>query len=100
MLDKKGNNILDREVNHKFGRGTQFYSNSVSIPTPVSTFPKSLREQGNNCSGYFLLKWGVVLPQFGEWTPNWKYSRVLSFGSKSCMIKTPVNAIDKPGYNN
>ena len=24
MLDKKGNNILDKEVDHKFSRGTQF----------------------------------------------------------------------------
>ena len=29
MLDKKGNNVLDRKVNHKLGRGTLFYGDSV-----------------------------------------------------------------------
>ena len=35
-----------------------------SISVPIS--PKSLREWGNNCSGYFLLKWGLVLPNLGN----------------------------------
>ena len=55
MLEKKGNNILDREVYHKLGRELGL-GDSVSIPIPVSTFLKSFMEQSNNCSGYFLLK--------------------------------------------
>ena len=30
--DKKWNKVLDREVNHKLNRGTQFYGDSVSNP--------------------------------------------------------------------
>ena len=37
-------------------RGTQFQ------PPILSSFPKSFKEWGNDHSGYFLLKWAVVLP--------------------------------------
>ena len=36
------------------------------------------------------MKQGLVLPQFGEWTANWKYSQVPGFGFKSCMINVLV----------
>ena len=30
VLDKEGNNILDRDVNHKLSRGARFYEDLVS----------------------------------------------------------------------
>ena len=38
--------------------------NLVLIPTSVLCFPVSFREQGNNHSDYFLLKWGIILSKF------------------------------------
>ena len=35
-----------------------------SISVPIS--PNSLRELGDDHSGYFLLKWGTVLPNLGR----------------------------------
>ena len=31
MLDKKGNDVLDGEVNHKLSRGTRFEGDSISV---------------------------------------------------------------------
>ena len=64
---KKMGKVLDREINPKLGNGTWFWEDLVSIPAAVLTFPKSLRGWSDSCSGYFLLKQGVVLPQFGGW---------------------------------
>ena len=53
--------VLDREINPKLGNGTWFWEDLVSIPAAVLTFPKSLRGWSDSCSGYFLLKQGIVL---------------------------------------
>ena len=44
VQNKKGNKVLDREVSRNLGRGTHFQGDSFSVPTPVLTSPKSLRE--------------------------------------------------------
>ena len=44
VQNKKGNKVLDRQVSRKLSRGTHFQGDSFSVPTPVLTFPKSLRE--------------------------------------------------------
>ena len=85
-MGKKGNKVLDREINHKPTKGTQFYGDFVSILTPVLTFPKLLREQGSDCSGYFL-------PQVGEWKCcilSKEHSQVPGLGPESCMTKILV----------
>lgn len=36
------------------------------VSISVLVFPNSFKEWGNNPSGYFLLKWDMVLPNLGS----------------------------------
>ena len=68
MFSQKGN-VLGRDVN-QLGKGTWFYGDLGESLLLFYVSPSLPGNGATTCSGYFLLKCGAVLPQFGKRTPS------------------------------